>query len=115
MPAGYRPDALQTQFDELTREAEGLVVAATGLEPPVPPGPGDRPARLGPGQRGLHAAPARTDLGALRGAPQAEPLRAVLGALPPQLSGFGRTASGAEVGALLGWMSQRVLASTTSC
>jgi coenzyme F420 biosynthesis associated uncharacterized protein len=110
MPAGYRPDALQTQFDELTREAEGLVVAATGLEPagPARARVTDRlgwvRANVGSMQRLL--APTLERYEARR---KQSPFAPFLAALPPQLSGFGRTASGAEVGALLGWMSQRVL------
>ena len=53
LPAPYRPDLLQRDFEELTAQAEELVAASTGLRSSSGPGPGPghRPGRLGARQR----------------------------------------------------------------
>ncbi len=55
MPAPYRPDLLEADFEELTAKAEELVA---GIDRPAlgigtGPGAGDRPGGLGAGERRL--------------------------------------------------------------
>ena len=96
----YHADSLVADFDELTARAEEQVAADDRAAQPgrSGPGPGRRPRRLGPGQHRLVPAAA---------APRHRPAREKVGRTGrrprrPQLAG-------AEVGALLGWMSGRVL------
>jgi coenzyme F420 biosynthesis associated uncharacterized protein len=97
----YHADSLGPDFAELTAEAEALVVAETGLVSAHGPARArvtDRPgwirANVASFQRLLR--------------PVTDKLADRVGASGP-LTSFTRAAAGAEVGALLGWMSTRVL------
>ena len=97
----YHYDSLAPDFAELTAEAEELV--ARGHRPAQPrrpgPGPGHRPRRLGPGQHRLVPAPAAAR----------SPTGSTSRCRPRPFAPVARRVAGAEVGALLGWMSTRVL------
>ena len=96
----YHYASLQPEFDELTRQAEELVTAATGLRSAAGPARArvtDRAgwvaANVASFRRLLH--------------PLAERLGPRLDASP--LAPVGRRVAGVQVGTLLGWMSTRVL------
>jgi coenzyme F420 biosynthesis associated uncharacterized protein len=96
----YHADSLEPDFAELTAEAESLVTAETGLvslQGPARARVTDRAgwvrANIASFQRLLR--------------PLTDKLGARLGAGP--VGSFTQAAAGAEVGALLGWMSTRVL------
>jgi coenzyme F420 biosynthesis associated uncharacterized protein len=96
----YHYDSLQPDFDELTAEAEELVAAATGLRSLA------GPARARVTDR---AGWVRANVASFR-----RLLRPVTDKLGAHLSSsvvapVARNLAGAEVGALLGWMSTRVL------
>lgn len=97
----YHLDSLQPDFDELTAEAEHLVSAATGLVS------AHGPARARVTDRaGWVSANTRSFRRLLK------PLTERLGdkvSANPVAGRVTRTLAGAEVGALLGWMSTRVL------
>ncbi len=108
-PPSYRPDAMQAELEELTERAEVLVARATGLHPPTP-----ARARVIDRAGWVHAniasfqrllGPSLDKLQARRAQRAGSlPVR-----LPPGLAGAGRTASGAQLGLVLAWMSTRVL------
>jgi len=111
VPPTYQATAMQADFDELTARAEELVFEATGLRAPTSRARGrviDRPgwtrANVASFQRLL--GPAMAKLAERRSA-------TILANLPPWLSrgasSVGRSVAGAELGAVLGWMSTRVL------
>jgi coenzyme F420 biosynthesis associated uncharacterized protein len=96
----YLYASLAPDFEELTAEAEELVVAATGLRSTA------GPARARVTDRaGWVAANVRSFQRLLQ--PLTERLAPKVSASP--LAPVARAAAGAEVGALLGWMSTRVL------
>lgn len=95
----YLLDAIVADFEVVTAEADALVTDFTGLQPPSQPHAGvvDRA-----GWVDANITSMRRLL-----APVTDKLGARIASTP--LAPFGRVASGAEVGALLGYMSQRVL------
>ena len=110
MPAPYRPDLLQAEFAELTEQAEELVAASTGLRSAAGPARArvtDRAgwvtANVASFQRLLGPHLDRLDPTRLSGS------NAVLGRLAAPLASAGRTATGAQMGVVLGWLSTRVL------
>jgi len=91
---------LERDFEEVTSEAEQLVVEETGLRPASGSARArvvDRPAWV------------RTNLGSFRRLldPVLEQLET--GSLPGPLAGAARGMAGAQLGTILGWMSTRVL------
>jgi coenzyme F420 biosynthesis associated uncharacterized protein len=108
----YDAADLQRTFDEVTAQAEDLVEAATGLRAPTGPARArvaDRPAwvvaNLGSIQRLLGPT-----LEKLQERQEAKAMRLELpGWMPRPLSMAGRAVSGAQLGAVLAWMSTRVL------
>ncbi len=110
VPAPYRPDLLQDDFDELTAEAEHLVEAATGLRSAAGPARArvvDRSqwvsANIASFQRLLGPQLERLDPSRLvgnssRSAPWTSSLR-----------GVSRSVAGTQMGVVLGWLSTRVL------
>jgi coenzyme F420 biosynthesis associated uncharacterized protein len=96
----YHYQSLQPDFDELTAEAEELVAACTGLRSLA------GPARARVVDRGGWV---RANIASFR-----RLLRPLTERLGPKMAGgpiapVGRVVAGAEVGAMLGWMSTRVL------
>ena len=109
-PAPYRPDLLQAEFAELTAQAEELVAASTGLRSAAGPARArvtDRAgwvhANVASFQRLLGPHLDRLDPTRLSGS------NAVLSRLAGPLASAGRTATGAQMGVVLGWLSTRVL------
>ena len=111
MPAPYRPDLLQLDFEELTAQAEELV-AAVHRAPFVVrarPGPGSPTAPAGstpmwPASSGWWDP---TSIGWIRAGwsrPTGSP-----SAWPARWPRAGRTATGTQMGLVLGWLSTRVL------
>ena len=110
MPVPYRPDLLQSEFAELTEQAEELVAASTGLRSAAGPARArvtDRAgwvsANVASFQRLLGPHFDRLDPSRLSGS------NAVLSQLAGPLATAGRTATGAQMGVVLGWLSTRVL------
>jgi len=110
MPAPYRPDLLQTEFAELTEQAEELVAASTGLRSAAGPARArvtDRAgwvsANVASFQRLLGPHFDRLDPSRLS---EGNP---VLSRLSGPLATAGRAATGAQMGVVLGWLSTRVL------
>jgi len=109
-PAPYRPDLLQAEFAELTVQAEELVAASTGLRSAAGPARArvtDRSgwvhANVASFQRLLGPHFDRLDPSRLSGT------NPVLSRLSGPLATAGRTATGAQMGVVLGWLSTRVL------
>jgi coenzyme F420 biosynthesis associated uncharacterized protein len=96
----YHWDSLQPDFDELTAEAEELVAAATGLR-----------SELGPARARVvdRAGWIRANIASFRRLlrPLTDRFATRLAAGP--VAPVSRAVTGAEVGAILGWMSTRVL------
>ena len=110
MPVPYRPDLLQAEFEELTAEAEELVAASTGLRSAAGPARArvtDRTgwvhANVASFQRLLGPHLDRLDPARLSGT------NPVLTRISGPLATAGRTATGAQMGVVLGWLSTRVL------
>jgi len=110
LPAPYRPDLLQAEFAELTAQAEELVAASTGLRSASGPARArvtDRAgwvsANVASFQRLLGPHFDRLDPSRLSGS------NAVLSKLSGPLASAGRTATGVQMGIVLGWLSTRVL------
>jgi len=110
MPVPYRPDLLQIEFDELTGQAEELVAASTGLRSAAGPARArvtDRPgwvsANVASFQRLLGPHFDRLDPSRLSES------NTVLSRLSGPLATAGRTATGVQMGVVLGWLSTRVL------
>ena len=110
VPAPYRPDLLQLEFAELTAQAEELVAASTGMRSAAGPARArvtDRSgwvaANVASFQRLLGPHLDRLDPGRLSAA---TPL---LTRMAAPLASAGRTATGAQMGVVLGWLSTRVL------
>jgi coenzyme F420 biosynthesis associated uncharacterized protein len=110
-PAGYRPAELQAEFDRLTARAEELVGASTGLRSPAGPARArvaDRGAWVSANVASMRRllAPALDKLADRRSqswwAAQSQ-------RLPGPLAGASRSASGAQLGLVLAFMSSRVL------
>ena len=110
LPAPYRPDLLQAEFEELTSQAEELVATSTGLRSAAGPARArvtDRPgwvaANVASFQRLLGPHFDRLDPARLAdGNP-------VLSRLSGPLATAGRAATGVQMGVVLGWLSTRVL------
>ena len=109
-PAPYRPDLLQAEFAELTAQAEELVAASTGMRSAAGPARArvtDRAgwvhANVASFQRLLGPHLDRLDPTRLSGS------NAMLSRLAGPLASAGRTATGAQMGVVLGWLSTRVL------
>ncbi len=111
VPAGYRVAEVQRDFDELTAQAEELVAASTGLRSP------SGPARARVADRAVWVSANVASMRRLL-APSLEKLAgrrsqgwwAAQGEwLPKPLVAAGRSASGAELGLVLAYMSTRVL------
>ena len=110
MPAPYRPDLLQAEFTELTAQAEELVAASTGLRSAAGPARArvtDRAgwvsANVSSFRRLLGPHLDRLDPRQLSGS------NPVLARLAGPMATAGRTATGAQMGVVLGWLSTRVL------
>jgi coenzyme F420 biosynthesis associated uncharacterized protein len=110
MPAPYRPDLLQAEFEELTAEAEELVAASTGMRSAAGPARArvtDRTgwvhANVASFQRLLGPHLDRLDPTRLSGS------NPVLNRISGPLATAGRTATGVQMGVVLGWLSTRVL------
>ena len=110
VPAPYRPDLLQAEFAELTEQAEELVAASTGLRSAAGPARArvtDRAgwvsANVASFQRLLGPHLDRLDPSRLADT------NALLSRLSGPLASAGRTATGAQMGVVLGWLSTRVL------
>ena len=110
MPAPYRPDLLQSEFADLTAQAEELVAASTGLRSAAGPARArvtDRAgwvaANVASFQRLLGPHLDRLDPSQLTAS------NAVLARLTGPLATAGRAATGAQMGVVLGWLSTRVL------
>jgi coenzyme F420 biosynthesis associated uncharacterized protein len=110
MPVPYRPDLLQAEFEVLTAQAEELVAASTGLRSAAGPARArvtDRTgwvhANVASFQRLLGPHLDRLDPTRLSGS------NAVLTRISGPLATAGRTATGAQMGVVLGWLSTRVL------
>ncbi len=118
LPLGYRAAAVQDEFVELTAQAEELVAASTGWRAPSPGRAmvTDRPGwvranvasmqrLLGPTLRKYEERRAE----ARRSSPLAGLTQLLPESLAGTMSGAGRAMSGAQLGAVLSWMSTRVL------
>jgi coenzyme F420 biosynthesis associated uncharacterized protein len=110
LPAPYRPDLLQADFDGLTAQAEQLVEASTGLRSASGPARArvtDRAgwvtANVASFQRLVGPYLDRLDPTRWAGS------RGLAGWVAGPMAGIGRTATGAQMGMLLGWLSTRVL------
>jgi len=110
LPVPYRPDLLQRDFDELTTQAEELVAEATGLRSAS----GPARARVTDRSGWVHANVAsfqrlvgphldRLNPGRLAST------NPVVERLAGPLATAGRTATGTQMGVVLGWLSTRVL------
>lgn len=118
LPLGYRPAAVQDDFVELTAQAEELVAESTGWRAPSPgramvtdrrgwvrANVASMQRLLGPTLRKYEARRAE----ARRSSPLAGLTQLLPESLAGTMSGAGRTMSGAQLGAVLSWMSTRVL------
>jgi coenzyme F420 biosynthesis associated uncharacterized protein len=110
LPVPYRPDLLQADFEELTAQAEDLVAESTGLRSASGPARArvtDRAgwvhANISSFQRLVGPHLARLDPGRLSSANK------VTARLSGPLATAGRTATGTQMGLVLGWLSTRVL------
>jgi coenzyme F420 biosynthesis associated uncharacterized protein len=109
-PPGYRPDAMQRDFDAATARAEGLVAQATGLVVGTPARGRvmDRrdwvSANIASFQRLL--GPTLAKLAARK---TSSPLAGVAPGLARQLGGVSRGMNGTQLALVLAWMSTRVL------
>jgi coenzyme F420 biosynthesis associated uncharacterized protein len=110
LPAPYRPDLLQADFEELTAQAEELVAESTGLRSAS----GPARARVTDRAGWVHANVAsfqrlvgphldRLDPGRLSAGNR------VTERLAGPLAAAGRAATGTQMGLVLGWLSTRVL------
>ncbi len=111
LPVPYRPDLLQVEFEELTARAEELVTASTGLRSPAGPARAQVTDRAGWVRVNIASfqrlvGPHLDRLAASRIATSAGP---VAGRLAAPLAAAGRTATGTQMGMVLGWLSTRVL------
>jgi coenzyme F420 biosynthesis associated uncharacterized protein len=111
LPVGYRPGALQADFDELTVRAEELVGAATGLRSAAGPAHArvtgrDEWAAVNVASMRRLLSPSLEKLAGRKGASRSA---ALSGWLPRPLADAGRSASGAQLGLVLAYMSTRVL------
>ena len=110
MPAPYRPDLLQEDFEELTAQAEELVATETGLRS------GSGPARARVTDRNGWAHANIASFQRLVGPhlerfspPRLPTTNPVTERLAGPLAAAGRVATGSQLGAVLGWLSTRVL------
>ncbi len=110
LPAPYRPDLLQADFEELTAQAEELVAASTGLRSSS----GAARARVTDRAGWVHANVASFQRLVGPHLEKLDPARIAAGnPLTERLAGplatAGRAATGAQMGVVLGWLSTRVL------
>lgn len=110
VPAPYRPDLLQADFEELTSQAEELVEASTGLRSSS----GPARARVTDRSGWVHANIASFQRLVGPHLERLDPARIAAGnPLTERLAGplatAGRAATGAQMGVVLGWLSTRVL------
>ncbi len=110
LPAPYRPDLLQRDFEELTAQAEDLVAASTGLRSSS----GPARARVTDRAGWVHANIASFQRLVGPHLEKLDPARLAAGnPLTQRLAGplttAGRAATGAQMGVVLGWLSTRVL------
>ncbi len=110
LPAPYRPDLLQADFEELTAQAEELVAASTGLRSSS----GPARARVTDRAGWVHANVASFQRLVGPHLEKLDPSRIAAGnPLTERLAGplatAGRAATGAQMGVVLGWLSTRVL------
>ena len=110
MPTPYRPDLLQQDFEELTAQAEELVASSTGLRSAS----GPARARVTDRNGWVHANVASFQR--LVGPhlerftpPRLAATNPVIERLAGPLAAAGRVATGSQLGAVLGWLSTRVL------
>jgi coenzyme F420 biosynthesis associated uncharacterized protein len=110
MPAPYRPDLLQEDFEELTAQAEELVATETGLRSAS----GPARARVTDRNGWVHANVASFQR--LVGPhlerftpPRLATTNPVTERLAGPLAAASRVATGSQLGAVLGWLSTRVL------
>ena len=110
LPAPYRLDLLQRDFEELTTEAEELVAASTGLRSAS----GPARARVTDRAGWVHANVSSFQRLVGPHLDKLDPAR-VVGSnrmterLAGPLASAGRVVTGAQMGAVLGWLSTRVL------
>jgi coenzyme F420 biosynthesis associated uncharacterized protein len=110
LPAPYRPDLLQQDFDELTAQAEDLVAEATGLRSAS----GNARARVTDRAGWVHANVASFQRLVGPHLDRLTPGRVastspIAGRLAAPLATAGRAATGTQMGVVLGWLSTRVL------
>jgi coenzyme F420 biosynthesis associated uncharacterized protein len=110
LPAPYRPDVLQADFEELTAQAEDLVAASTGLRSSS----GPARARVTDRAGWVHVNIASFQRLVGPHLEKLDPARIAAGnALTQRLAGplatAGRAVTGAQMGVVLGWLSTRVL------
>ena len=110
LPAPYRPDLLQADFEELTAQAEELVAASTGLRSSS----GPARARVTDRAGWVHANVASFQRLVGPHLDKLDPARMVATnkvteRLAGPLASAGRVATGTQMGLVLGWLSTRVL------
>ncbi|MGH9097256.1 MAG: zinc-dependent metalloprotease [Acidimicrobiales bacterium] len=110
MPAPYRPELLQEDFEELTAQAEELVAAETGLRSAS----GPARARVTDRNGWVHANVASFQRLVGPHLERFTPARLattnpVTERLAGPLASAGRVATGSQLGVVLGWLSTRVL------
>ncbi|MGO9029400.1 MAG: zinc-dependent metalloprotease [Acidimicrobiales bacterium] len=110
LPAPYRPDLLQGDFDELVSQAEELVAATTGLRSASGPARARVTDRVG----WVHANVASFQRLVGPHLDRLSPVRVaatnpVAGRLAGPLTTAGRAVTGTQMGVVLGWLSTRVL------
>ncbi len=110
-PPAYAPGPMQEELDDLTVQAETLVAEATGLHPTTAARGRviDRDDWVRVNVRSIQRllTPTLERLEARRAA--AKPPGSIALRLAEPVAGVGRVASGAQLGAVLAWMSTRVL------
>jgi len=111
LPVPYRPDLLQAEFEELTARAEELVTASTGLRSLAGPARAQVTDRAGWVRVNIASfqrlvGPHLDRLASSRIVASTGP---VAGRLAAPLAAAGRTATGTQMGMVLGWLSTRVL------
>ncbi len=110
LPAPYRPDLLQQDFEELTGQAEELVAESTGLRSAS----GPARARVTDRAGWVHANVSSFQRLVGPHLEKLDPARIAAGnpvtqRLAGPLASAGRAATGAQMGLVLGWLSTRVL------
>ena len=109
-PPSYRLDAVQADFDRATAEAEEMVAEATGWRSPLGAARGRVTDRAGWTRANVASIRRLLEPTLQRVAERrAQSSFALPSWAPARLAGAGRSVSGAQLGAVLAWMSTRVL------